>query len=168
MTIPPIIFQWDDEANAMRPINPRQGRMHFADRERYAMVQYEGRSEVSHNHEFAWLHEAWKNLPEELTESYPTSKHLRKRALIDGGFYTETITDAGSNAAALRVAAMVRGLDEFALVIVRGPVVAVRRAKSQSKRAMGAKDFQASKQTVLEIVSAMIGVKPEELTQAAA
>lgn len=138
---------------------------HYGEGEVLMMAPVEERSIASHNHEFAWLKEAWVNLPENLAEQFPSTEHLRKRALIDAGFYTEQIIDAGSNAAALRVAAYARGEDEFALVIVRGPAVVVRKAKSQSRRAMGKEDFQASKQAVLDTVAAMIGVTPEALTQ---
>lgn len=140
----------------------------FAERTTYWLSVEAERSEKTHKHEFAWLKEAWKNLPDAIAHLYPTSEHLRKRALIEGGFYTETIIDCGSQAAALRVAAFARGEDEFALVITRGPIVVVRKAKSQSHRAMGAGDFQRSKQAVLEIVSGLIGVEPDQLQKAQA
>jgi hypothetical protein len=126
------------------------------------------RSEKTHNHEFGWLSEAWKTLPDHLADQMPTSEHLRKRALIDAGYYTEQIIDVGSNAAALRVAAYARGEDQFAYVVVRGPIVAVRKAKSQSRRAMGAADFQASKTAILDLISSWIGVAPADLLQARA
>jgi hypothetical protein len=116
------------------------------------------------NHEFAAVAEAWKQLPDHLTEHFPTSEHLRKRALIDAGFYTETILDVGSNAAALRVRDYAKAEDGFAYVVVRGRVVAIRKAMSQSRRAMGAAEFQRSKQAVLEIVAGLIGVTPEALS----
>lgn len=126
------------------------------------------RSEKTHRHEFGWVREAWKNLPENLTDLYPTSEHLRKRALITAGFYTEKIIDAGTNAAALRFAAYAREEDEFAYVMVRGPIVVVRKAKSQSHRAMGGPDFQRSKSAILDVISALIGVAPGDLLQARA
>lgn len=126
------------------------------------------RTERSHNHEFAAIAEAWKHLPDHLAEQFPSSEHLRKRALIDAGFYTEQVIDVGSAAGALRVAAFARGEDQFAAVVVRGPIVVVRKAKSQSRRAMGAADFQRSKQAVLEIVAGLIGVTPEQLSRARA
>jgi hypothetical protein len=130
--------------------------------------EVEERSPKSHKHEFAWLKEAWLNLPERIADDFPTPEHLRKRALILGGFYHETIIDAGTNAAALRVAAYARNKDGFSHVVVRGPLVVERTAKSQSRRAMRAEEFQASKQAVLDVVSAMIGVAPEALRKAEA
>ena len=159
----PQPFTWDGEA--MRPRRPRAADREFVVGETYVLERWEPRSMVSHNHEFAWLAEAWKNLPEPLADQFPTPEHLRKRALIDAGYYNETIIDAGTNAAALRVASYARSKDDFAYVVVRGPLVVERVAKSQSRRAMKRQEFQESKTAILEIVSAMIGVKPEELTK---
>lgn len=132
--------------------------------------QVHERSDATHKHEFAWLKEAWRNLPEPLADEYPTPEHLRKRALIDSGFYDEQIIDAGSNAAALRVAQGIRARpgEAFSLVIVRGPAVVIRTARSQARGAMDAKTFQASKTAIIETVSALLGVTPEQLTQARA
>lgn len=134
----------------------------------YRLADVEDRSTATHNHQFAWLAEAWQNLPETLKDLYPSPEHLRKRALIDAGFYDETALDCGSNAAALRVAAFCRARDDFALVIVRGPIVLHRTAKSQSRRAMKKDEFQASKTKIMEIVADMIGVSAAELERAAA
>lgn len=159
-------FTWDGEA--MIPRSPKLADKAYTVGESYLLVTHEDRSTATHNHEFAWLKDAWLNLPESLADQYPTPEHLRKRALIDADFYDETIVDAGTNAAALRVASAFRSREEFSLVIVRGPAVVIRTAKSQSRRSMNKKDFQASKTAILEVVSNMIGVKPEQLTGQAA
>ncbi len=161
----PIVFQWDGDA--MIPRHPRIADKAYVVGEVYTLVQHEDRSTSSHNHEFAWLHDAWLNLPEALADLYPSPEHLRKRALIEGGFYDETIVDAGKNAVAIRVAAAFRSREEFALVIVRGPAVVIRTAKSQSRRHMNKQEFQASKEAIMEIVSGMLGVSPDSLTRAA-
>lgn len=168
MSPAPIQFRWGGEA--MHPASQFMARLadeQYVVGETYRLAPWEDRSAATHAHEFAWLAEAWKNLPENLAELYPSPTHLRKRALIEGGFYDETAVDAGTNAAALRVAAAFRSREEFALVIVRGAFVLVRTAKSQSRRAMDRKTFQASKQAILEIVSGMLGVTPETLTREA-
>lgn len=134
--------------------------------ERYFIEVRHERSAATHAHQFAWLHEAWSNLPERLADLYPTPEHLRKRALIDAGYYHETAVDCGSNAAAVRVAAMAHALDDFALAIVRGSTVLVRRAKSQSHRAMDRKEFQASKAAIMDTIAAMIGTSTEALRRA--
>jgi hypothetical protein len=160
-TFPPLLFDWDGEA--FRPCHPRRADRFLTIGERYSLVQHEDRSTASHNHEFAWLKEAWMNLPEDVSDLYPTPEHLRKRALIQAGYYDETIIDCDTSPAAARVAAAFRSRDAFILVLVRGSVVIVREAKSQSRKAMKKQEFEASKQAILEIVSGMIGVKPEEI-----
>lgn len=131
--------------------------------ETYRLEVCEERSDVSHKHEFAWLREAWRNLPEHLAPEYPTPEHLRKRALIQAGYFDESIVDAGTKAAALRIAAFVRPMDDFALIFVRDCFVIKRTAKSQSRRAMKKAEFQDSKQKIMDIISEMIGVDAASL-----
>lgn len=157
----PCAFEWDGEV--MRPLHPRRADCEYAVGERYMLAPYEDRSDATHRHEFAFLRDAWMTLPEHIAESFPSPEHLRKRALIEAGYYDETVIDAGTNAAALRVAAAFRQIDDFALVIVRGPAVVRRTAKSQSRRMMDRKTFQESKSAILEIVSEMIGVSTNTL-----
>lgn len=149
----------------MIPRSPRLANEAYCVGEVYTMVPYEQRSEASHRQEFAWLYDSWKNLPENLADLYPTVEHLRKRALIDANFYDEEIIDADTPQVAERVASFVRKKDDFALVIVRNNLVIVRTAKSQSRRSMDKDTFQKSKTSILEIVSEMIDVSPEELLE---
>lgn len=159
----PVIFEWNGEV--MVPRSPRRADQEYCVGETYPLVPHEDRTTATHNHEFAWLKEAWMQLPESLADLYPTQEHLRKRALIDAGFYDETIIDAGSNAAALRVASAIRAREEFSLVIVRGPAVVIRTAKSQSRRAMDKHKFQESKLAIMEVVQGMIGVPIDQITR---
>lgn len=152
----------------MQALRPRAADRTYVIGQEYTLDIWEPRSTASHNHEFAWLAEAWRNLPENLADLYPTPEHLRKRALIEAGYYDETIVDAGTNAAALRMATFMRAKDDFALVIVRGAFAIERVAKSQSRRAMDRKTFQESKTAIMEIVAALIGVAPEDLRKAEA
>lgn len=161
----PIIFECFPEG--MKPLK-RFANVYGSEYEPtklYTLVPVEDRSTATHNHEFAWLAEAWRNLPEDLADQYPSVEHLRKRSLIQAGYYDEQIIDAGSNAAALRVAAAFRSREEFSLVIVRQVFVVIRTAKSQSRRAMDRKTFQESKSKIMDIVSQMIGVEPATLAR---
>lgn len=167
MNEPPLAFEWTDDG-VMRPLNRRRADVFYTVGERYIMAPISERSDASHRHEFGWLREAWMSLPENLADLYPTPEHLRKRALIDAGYYDESITDAGTNAAALRVASTFRAIDDFSLVIVRGPLVVRRTAKSQSRRAMNKEEFQASKTALMEVIAGMIGVPVRDLAQAEA
>jgi hypothetical protein len=136
----------------------------------YRVLTEEERSDLSHNHEFAFVREAWKTLPDNLAESYPSPEHLRKRALIQAGFFDEQIIDVGTNAGAIRVARDLGAFpgEEFSLVIVRGTFVIIRRAKSQSRRAMGKEMFQASKTGIMQVIADMLDVTPDDLSRAQA
>jgi hypothetical protein len=57
--------------------------------------------------------------------------------------------------------------DTYSVVAVRGPIVTVYTAKSQSVKAMGSKDFQASKDAVLALCADMISVEVAQLDRAA-
>jgi len=164
----PIIFEWDGDAMAPLPRFRKEADRRFAVHERYRMDAIEERSAVSHSHYFAVLHQAWMNLPEHLAERFATADHLRKYALIKAGFRDERSIVAASKAEAQRLAAFIKPMDEFAIVTVSEAVVTVYTAKSQSMKAMGKADFQRSKQEVLDLVAAMIGVAPDELVRAAA
>jgi hypothetical protein len=135
--------------------------------EGYRFTRYEERSEASHRHFFAALHEAWANLPADLSERFPTSERLRKFALIKSGFATQRQLIASSRAEALRLAAFIAPMDEYALVETRGAVVTVWEAESQSMRAMGKDRFKASKDAVLAYCASLIGVEPETLRREA-
>lgn len=154
----PLIYEWNGEGHIPLPSFAKKADEQFVIGQRYRMVEVEDRSLASHRHEFAWLKTAWDNLPEQLAPLYPSPEHLRKRALIQAGYCSQIITEAGSHAAAERVAAACRFLDEFALVEVRGSSVIISRAESQSWKAMGRKRFQESKTAILEIIADMIGV----------
>lgn len=139
----------------------------FKDGQIVRLEAIEVRSAASHNHQFAWVAEAWRNLPEYLADDFPTPEHLRKRALIQAGYFHERAIDVGSKAGALRVAADYRVNTEFAHIIVRGPIVIIREAMSQRKSIMGAKAFQESKSAIMAIIADLIGVTPEQLQQEA-
>jgi len=165
MTTAPILYTWDGDAMVPLPRFKAECDSSFVVGEKYRLVVHEDRSIASHNHEFAFVAEAWAQLPEHLTEQFRTPEHLRKRALVEAGYFNQQEVDAGSHAAALRVANFIAAMDEYSVVVVRGPIVVVRKPKSQSRRAMGKEEFQQSKQAVLEIVANMIGVQPEALTR---
>src|SRR5687768_6050198 len=124
MSAAPLPFRW--LGDGFTPLRPAAADKAFVIGQVYYLVEHQDRSWASHAHEFAWLHDAWLNLPEDLAEQFPTSEHLRKRALIEAGFYNEMLVDAGTNAAEVRVAHGFRSMDEFAHVVVRGSFVAVR------------------------------------------
>lgn len=148
----------------MVPKWPRLAASRFEGGRDYLLADVEHRSDASHRHEFAWLRNAWLNLPEEMAVLFPTDEHLRKWALIKTGFCTTTDHVCHSRAEALRtMAALQRQAESYQIVEVRDAVVRVHKAKSQSRRAMGKHEFQASKTAILEVIAAMIGVAPATL-----
>lgn len=158
MTAAPITFAWDGEA--MRPL-PRFAQA--ADREyvigeTYNLAEVQDRSSATHRHYFALINEAWMNLPDLLAERFPSAEHLRKYALIKAGYRDERSIPCSSRAEAQRVGSFVKPMDDYAVVVIFEATVTVYTAKSQSVRAMGKADFQASKEAVLGVLADMIGV----------
>lgn len=164
----PLLFTWDGEAMWPRAAFRKEADRQFVVGETYRLGEIADRSDASHAHQFAFINEAWKNLPERLAADFPTANHLRKRALIETGFFHETILDVGTPEAAVKVATTLRAKDEFAWIVVRGGVVVMREAKTQKRTAMDKAEFQASKDAILEWVSQLIGVEPGALQNARA
>lgn len=166
-TAPPVAFVWTDDG-VMKPLQPKRADAFYAVGERYMLAPVSHRSDASHRHEFAWLREAWMSLPEAMGDQFPTPEHLRKYALIKAGYRDEHSIACSSRAEALRVASFIRPIDDFAIVTITGATVTRHTAKSQSRKAMGAKDFQASKEAIIGVVSDLIGVSSKELAGAEA
>ncbi len=127
----------------------------------------EDRSPASHGHYFALLNQAWLNLPEGYAERFPSQDHLRRWALIKAGWRDERTIVAASAAEAARVAAFVRPLDDYAIVVTHEATVIVWTAKSQSMRAMGKEAFEQSKTDTLRVLSDLIGADVSALHHAA-
>lgn len=163
----PVIFHWNGEAMSPLPRFARQCDKQFIVGENYRLEVVEERSANSHRHYFACINEAWANLREDYAERFPSPDHLRKFALIKAGFRDERTFVAASKAEAQRLAAFVKPMDEFAVVIVHEATVTVYTAKSQSLRAMGKAEFQRSKNAVLDVVAQMTGASVDDLAAAA-
>lgn len=161
----PQVFRWSGDS--MIPLRPKLADKEYVIGQTYRLAEIEERSAKSHDHFFAAVSEIWSNLPEELAERFPTAEHWRKHALIRTGYHDVSEFVAASKAEAIRLAAYIRGLDEYSAVIVKDNVVRRLTAKSQSKKAMGREDFQKSKTAVLEWCAAQIGVKPDQIGRAA-
>lgn len=162
----PLTYRWSGDAWVVHPRFQRQADAAFTIGETRTLVEVEERSEASHKQEFAWLREAWLTLPDSIATEYPSPEHLRKRALIRTGWCTMTDYVCGSNAEAMRWATNLRKeVDEYALVIVERTVVRVLRPKSQSRKAMGKADFEASKADIIRWIADLIEVEPATLAR---
>lgn len=163
----PLIYKWQGDAMTPLPRFAKLADKQFVVGQDYRLDEVQERSQASHNQFFAAIADAFDSLPEELAARFATPEHLRKYALIQSGYADERPIVASSKAEALRIAAFIKPMDEYAVVTVKGAVVRVYTAQSQSMKAMGKADFQASKNACLEVVAALIGVKPDELVRQA-
>lgn len=131
------------------------------------------RSMNSHRHQWAEIKGAWHHLPEavQMQPWAATPETLRKHALIVTGYRNVETVDAGTKAAAERVAALLSrhatAAHGYAITQARGPVVTCWTPKSQSVRAMGGTEFQESKTAVLNWIADQIGTTADELVRAA-
>lgn len=123
----------------------------------------EHRSRASHDHYFAAVQNAFDNLPESLSNDFPTAEHLRKWALIKAGYRDERTFVASSGNEAMRLAVYLRPIDSYAFCMVDGDRVTHCTAKSQSLKAMGKAEFQRSKDAVLRELAILIGVDVADL-----
>jgi hypothetical protein len=158
---PPVVCNWDGDAFVPQPRFARVCDKAFTIGEDYPLVVHENVSAATRGHYFACLAECWRNLPEDVAERFPSVEHLRKFALIKSGYADERSIVCASKAEAQRVAAFVRPMDEYAVIVVSESVVKVFTAQSQSQRAMGKATFQASKDAVLAYAASLIGVAPQ-------
>lgn len=139
----------------------------YGDGEVVTLAAVEERSTASHNHFFSVVQAAFDNLPEHLAERFASPDHLRRWCLVKAGWRDERTTVAATSDEALRIAAFVRPMDDYAIVVVSDCTVIVWTAKSQSMQAMGREDFNTSKSDVLRVLSELIGVDVTELRKAA-
>lgn len=123
------------------------------------------RSRKSHDHFFAVVDDAWANLPENVAHEFPNPEALRKRCLITAGYCTVKKMVLRDNAEAIAACAFLQGIDRYAICEVSGSVVTIWQAESQSKKAMGPRRFQESKEAALVEMSKLVG---SDVTQAGA
>lgn len=171
MIAPALPYMWSQKAKAFFPLGRVQNlaSASYGDGEVVMLAPVEERSDVSHKHEFAWLKEAWLNLPQALAEQYPNPAMLRKRGLIATGHCTVQDYVCTSHAEAARWATYLRReVDEYALVVVSAGVVRVFKAKSQARGAMKREEFQQSKQDLMDWVAGLLGVDADSLSRARA
>lgn len=133
----------------------------------YRIEIVEQRSEASHRQYFATVNEAWANLPENMAAQFPNPEMFRKFCLIKTGYCTQEQHVATTRAEAQRMRAfagrIATGADDYAIVTVKGTVVTVWRAESQSYRHMGKKRFTESKQAVLDYCASLVGINTSDL-----
>lgn len=158
-----IRCQWTGEALEPQGNWSRNWLIETLDTDEIVMVEVNRiRSGKSHRHQFAEIKDLWETLPESMQDlpyaRSPTA--LRKHALMATGYYDAETIDAGTEAAAERVAAMAKRWTDtthgYSIVQVRGPIVTIYTPQSQSYKAMGAELFKESKSRVLDWINQKI------------
>ena len=162
-TFPPLRMRWTGDSFV--PAHPKTADRYLVVDQDYVIVEHHERSAKSHNHYFASIKEVWDNLNDDQRIRHPTPEHLRAWALIKAGFHDQRSIVCASKAEAERVRAFINRMDDYAVVVARDAVVVVYTAKSQKLRAMGKDEFQRSKESVLGVLSDLIGVSKTELQQ---
>lgn len=165
----PLTFEWTDDGH-MVPIAAcrRAADARYVIGDRYRMEDITERSQRSHNHYFAEIANMWDSLPDDKAVHFPTPEHLRKFALIRCGYSDQRQIACASKAEALRVASFIRPMDEYAVVTTHEAVVSVFTAQSQSRKAMGHREFQESKDKVLDYIAGLLGVDRADVPQSEA
>jgi len=161
-----LAYRWSGDSFEVLPRHQKQADKEFVIGDVYTLEEVKGRSMKSHSHFFASVNEGWLNLPEHVAERFPTAEFLRKYCLIKAGFHDQRSIVAASKAEAQRIAAFIKPIDEFAIVVVSECTVTIYTAKSQSKKAMGADEFGKSKTAVLDLIDDMLGVDRGETRKA--
>lgn len=124
----------------------------------YVLEPVEERSMALHSRYFATLHDLFQNVPEKMQARWPTEKHFRAWLLIECNWFNEDEFELGSDKQAMNLAKLIRTEDAFARISVHGNKVIIRRARSQSRKAMGAVDFKKSQEDVLDLAGQLVGV----------
>jgi hypothetical protein len=173
----PADYQWDAKAEVMRPLKRHLILLQetCVDGAVYKL-EPSRRSQRSHNHQFREIDIAWHNLPEKLHERFPSSEHLRKWALCEGGYCNVDQHVEPTRERAERLVRMILRLEQFAQTAIV-PLdenhpdgtcsVITKLAWSQSKAAMGGTMFQESKDACLDSIAGLLETTPDALKQAA-
>ena len=148
-----------------RCLHPKRLKLDVGEVHGWQMAEH--RSAKSHDHSFACVNEAWKSLPEELADDFPSPEHLRKWSLIKAGFCSETRIVCANNGEAMTLAAKAKAMDKYAVIAIDGKAVTIWTADSQRKDAMGRQQFQEAKDKALHIISQLIGTDAATLRDAA-
>jgi hypothetical protein len=150
-----LMLTWDGEVFRPLPSFMPYINREYEKGELYHLGPIEERSQASHNQYFAAVAEGFQNLNEESAKHFPGSEFLRKWALVQCGYCTETYYDMKNNAEALKLATTLRRHDEHLIIKVRDNVVQVFEAESQSKANMKKGIFEQSKRDVLDLIASM-------------
>lgn len=164
----PIPFRWGNGVMAPFGRFAKVADKQYQEGQIYTLEVVQERNMGGHRGYFAGVAEAWKHLRDDLHDQYPSADALRKKALIKAGYRVERDIVLQSEEDALTVAAALKELQPYDVVVVRGAVVKHMRAKSQSVRAMGKKEFEESCRAVEKLLAELIGTDTETMKRESA
>lgn len=154
--IPALVFRWNAADKVMRLLGNGD---RFEDGQTYLLEAREERSRKEHKRFFAWVAEAWESLPAGPEQYLKSAEHLRKWALCKSGYCDTDLIVCDSDADAMRLAAYARRKDDFAVTELRGNVVQIFTAKSQSEKAMGKVVFRQSVESVERVIWDLLQIR---------
>jgi hypothetical protein len=99
------------------------------------------------------------SLPEEIAARFRNEEHLRKHALIAGGFCDSTSVPCSTRAEAERWFDVLTRDNPYCIVKIEGNTLIRFTAQSQSMKATGPARFQKSKRAVLDAIDDLLGVE---------
>lgn len=164
MSCSPFLYEWNGEAMVPLPYFRRQADKQFVVHEHYRLEVVEQRSVESHRHYFACINEAFANLPEIHKGRWQTADDLRKWALCQTEFRDEVNYIAKTKAEAKRWARELGRMKDFAVIVIVRNMVVRYTPKSQSYQDMTKKEFQASKDAVLDVLATLLQIDVNELS----
>ena len=163
----PLAYHGEGTFKVTSPYWANLADRHFAVGEVVSMIRHEHRSSASHNYFFAAVADAHANLPDDIAVRFPSPDSLRRWALIQAGFCDQHTFACASKAEAQRLAAFIKPIDEYSVVVAKEATVTRYTARSQSMKAMGKKDFELSKEGVLDAIAKLIGTSRKALEASA-
>lgn len=106
---------------------------------------------------FAILRDAWQNLRPPYDQLWPSPEAMRKHLLCRVGWCDTTQVASGSKSAAINIADAMRSLDRYAVIEVRGDIITIHRARSQSRKAQPKAQFMACADRIYGELSGILG-----------
>lgn len=163
MMVERINVQWDGQGLIPTRYSRPQAERQFQFGRTYRVEVVEFRSPESHKHFFACLNTAFDNLPEAHANRWRTPDELRKWCLCQTAFRDTQEFHAASHAEAIRLATHFAQMREFSVCEIRDNMVLRHTPHSQDYAHMAAREFQQSKDAVLDVLANILGVPAEDL-----
>lgn len=157
----PLEYVWQGGAWHPLPYYAKQAQLAFGEGEIARLERIEHRSVASHKAFFAWVQEAYENLPEGYRGRWVSPDDFRHWLLTFTKFCTRHECIMPSKAAAN---AMKKFLDgDYHRTVVEGNTFIGYKAMSQSYRSMSARAFQESREAFDTVAAQVLGIHPDDI-----